>query len=176
MIRSPSRGVDPEVQVGAERGRSVRDQSLDRVSDANHTKSPALTYRSFTLDEEVLGISGHHPEIPPRELQRKRQRINFKTDSLPNLEVDKPMLNSRPDEVELETFREASLDRGVLPVDLRLLKRLVECTHQGGVDLGISKRRGRVWMKKRERLWPSTRGTSWQSTRQKLVASRESCV
>jgi hypothetical protein len=32
LIRSPSRGVDPDVQVGAERGRSVRDQSLDRVS------------------------------------------------------------------------------------------------------------------------------------------------
>jgi len=32
LIRSPSRGVDPDVQVGAERGRSARDQSLDRVS------------------------------------------------------------------------------------------------------------------------------------------------
>lgn len=124
----------------------------------------------------MLETSDHHPETPPSESQRKRQRTNSKIDSLPNLEVDKPMLNSRLDEVELETFREASLDRGVLPVDLRLLKRLVECTHQGGVDLGISKRRGRVWMMKRGRLWPSTRGTSWQSTRQKLVASRESCV
>jgi len=31
LIRSPSRGVDPDVKVGAERGRSARDQSLERV-------------------------------------------------------------------------------------------------------------------------------------------------
>lgn len=31
LIRSPSRGVDPDVKSGGERGRSARDQSLDRV-------------------------------------------------------------------------------------------------------------------------------------------------
>jgi len=46
LIRSPSRGVDPDVQVGAERGRSARDQSLDRVihsgrGGAGNIRSPS---------------------------------------------------------------------------------------------------------------------------------------
>jgi len=43
LIRSPSRGVDPDVQPGAERGRSARDQSLERVSHDSDDYGEALT-------------------------------------------------------------------------------------------------------------------------------------
>lgn len=45
LIRSPSRGVDPEVQVGAERGRSARDQSLDRVRPSHSLLVMRLKHR-----------------------------------------------------------------------------------------------------------------------------------
>jgi hypothetical protein len=135
-----------------------------------------LSHRSFTLDEEVLETFDLHPETPPRESQRTEPRRTYKTDSLPNPEVDRLRPISRPVEVELETSRDPNRGREVPLEDRRPHRLLVLFTLQVEVDLAISKRRGKAWTMRRGRLWPSTRGKSWPSTMQRPVASRESYI
>jgi hypothetical protein len=133
-----------------------------------------LSHRSFTLDEEVPETFDPHPETPPSGSQKTEPRRTYKTDSLPNPEVDRLRPISRLVEVELETSRDPSLGREVPLEDLRPHRLLVLFTLQVEVDLAISKRRGKAWMMRRERLWPSTRGRFWPSTMPRPVASRES--
>jgi hypothetical protein len=133
-----------------------------------------LSYRLSTLDEEVLETFDPHPETPPRGSQRTELRRTYRTDSLPNPEVDRLRPISQLVEVELEISRDPNLGLEVPLEDLRLHRLLVLFTLQVEVDLETSKRRGKVWMMRRGRLWPSTRGKSWPSTTQRPVASRES--
>jgi hypothetical protein len=132
-----------------------------------------LSHRSSTLDEEVPETFDPHPETRPRGLQKTEQRRTYKTDSLPNPEVDRLRPISQLVEVELEISRDPSLDPVVPREDPRLHRLLVLFTLQVEVDLEISKRRGKAWMMRRGRLWPSTRGKSWPSTTQRPVASRK---
>lgn len=58
LIRSPSRGVDPDVSAGGERGRSVRDQSLDRVihsgrGGAGNIRSPSRNPSERIAEEKA---------------------------------------------------------------------------------------------------------------------------
>jgi hypothetical protein len=135
-----------------------------------------LTLRSFTLDEEALEIFDPHPETPPRGSQRTEQRKTSRTGSLPNLEVDRLMPISQLVEVELETSRDPNPGLEVLLEDLRHHRLLELCTHRVEVDLEISKRPGKAWMRKRGKLWQSTRGMFWPSTRQRMAASRMSIL
>jgi hypothetical protein len=132
-----------------------------------------LSHRSFTLDEEVLETFDPHPETPPRGSQKTEPRRIYKTDSLPNPEVDRLRPISRPVEVELEISRDPSLGPVVPLEDLRPHRLLVLFTLPVEVDLAISKRRGKAWTMRRGRLWPSTRGRFWPSTTQRPVASRK---
>jgi hypothetical protein len=135
-----------------------------------------LSYRSFTLDEEVLETFDPHPETPPRESQRTEPRRTYKTDSLLNPEVDRLRPISRPVEVEPEISRDPSLGPVVPLEDHRPHRLLVLFTLRAEVDSEISKRRGKAWTMRRGRLWPSTRGRFWPSTTQRPVASRESYI
>jgi hypothetical protein len=121
----------------------------------------------------VLETFDPHLETPPRGSQRTEPRRTYKTDSLPNPEVDRLRPISRLGEVALEISRDPSLGREVPLGDLRPHRLLVLFMLQVEVDLEILKRLGKAWMMRRGRLWPSTRGKFWPSTRQRLVASRK---
>jgi len=117
-----------------------------------------------------------HPETPPRGLQKTEPRRIYKTDSLPNPEVDRLRPISQLVEVELEISRDPSLGPVVPLEDHRPHRLLVLFTLQVEVDLEILKRRGKAWTTRRGRLWPSTRGKLWPSTMQRPVESRESYI
>jgi hypothetical protein len=89
------------------------------------------------------------------------------------LEVDKPTHTSPLVEEEQATSREANLDLVALSEHHRPRRARIRYTHQVEVDLGISRSRGKAWMRKRGRLWQSTRRRFWPSTRQRLATSRE---